>query len=251
MRLFFAGGDTFAVAKHHDPVLKAAGVINRLQSFYALAMSAKTEQPPSDFPRLLLDSGGFVARKSGIEIKVEALASYVNRHRIARVFNLDTLDPEETEANLAHLLRACSATTVLPVWHAADWPHNKAQMKRLVDEHPYIGIGALVGGATTKARKQAALDWVFRTFRASVPFHGLGVTSTAWLQRYPWYSADSTSWLSAALYGSRDRGPLGRFENSQHWTRRATSEIDRFIALEEQTTRLWRERGIDWSEVDL
>lgn len=243
MKLHFAGSDGIEL---HNAVLRTAGAVNRLESYYT---HREQGSAPSTGFTMLLDSGGFSARTRGVTIDVVEYAAFVAEHGITECFNLDTLSPEETEEHLTYLVGACPETTVLPVWHATDWPNNKTRLGELVEQFDYIGIGALVGGPTPKARKQQALDWVFGTFRTSVRFHGLGVTSVGWLQRYPWFSVDSTSWLAPGRYGSRQGDPrLAKFENKTYaWHERNLQAVRELLELERRTTRLWLGRGVDWS----
>ena len=244
MRLHFAGSDGIEL---HNAVLRTAGARCRLESFYT---HSEQESAPSDGFTMLLDSGGFAARTRGVQIDVAEYAAFIRHHRVLYAFNLDTNDPQETDRNLEYLVGACPEATIIPVWHGSDWPGNKAKLGLLVERFGYIGIGGLVGGSTAKAKKQAALDWVFHTYRASVRFHGLGVTSMAWLQRYPWFSVDSTSWLAPGRYGSRQGDPrLARFENATYpWHQRNLQAVRKLLEVEEQITRLWEHRGITWSD---
>jgi hypothetical protein len=75
----------------------------------------------------------------------------------------------------------------------------------------YIGIGGRHGVSTDEQRKY--FKSIFDVIRASdnpyVKVHAFGMTTLSLLEEFPFYSADSTSWLKTAVYGgvmTRDFG---------------------------------------------
>ncbi|MHA1344933.1 MAG: hypothetical protein ACTSO3_00900 [Candidatus Heimdallarchaeaceae archaeon] len=91
-----------------------------------------------------------------------------------------------------------------PVWHIDT---DVKWLQKYIDEgYSYICIGAMVG-VSSKARKEV-LDRVWLnnlTDNKGMPIlkvHGFGMTSFRLMKRYPWYSVDSTSWLTSPGFGS-------------------------------------------------
>lgn len=90
----------------------------------------------------------------------------------------------------------------IPIFHMGE---KFSWLERyLKDGEPYIGIATAKDVRNTEQREW--LDHVFTmlTNKNGVPFvktHGFGITNISLLQRYPWFTSDSTTWALAAGYG--------------------------------------------------
>lgn len=76
--------------------------------------------------------------------------------------------------------------------------------KYVADGEPYVGISTAKDLRNTEQRKW--LDEVFtaitdKSGRPYIHTHGFGITNIPLLLRYPWYTADSTTWSLAAGFG--------------------------------------------------
>ena len=82
--------------------------------------------------------------------------------------------------------------------------------------------------------------------------HGLGITGKKVLQKYPFYSVDSTSWLVFQQYGTSKAIPNKTLQKyhckNSHWSRRNQYEINYYLENEEYLTKLWKKRGIYWND---
>ena len=95
---------------------------------------------------------------------------------------------------------------LLPVFHIGeDFRHLQNMLDATFSgEHiPYIGLGGTVGLACTVKE-----DWYKQCFKiiqqssnANVKVHAFGMTNLEILENYPFESADSTTWLMAAING--------------------------------------------------
>ena len=95
---------------------------------------------------------------------------------------------------------------LLPVFHIGeDFRHLQNMLDATFNgEHiPYIGLGGTVGLACTVKE-----DWYKQCFKiiqqssnANVKVHAFGMTNLEILENYPFESADSTTWLMAAING--------------------------------------------------
>ena len=95
---------------------------------------------------------------------------------------------------------------LLPVFHIGeDFRHLQNILEATFNgEHiPYIGLGGTVGLACTVKE-----DWYKQCFKiiqqssnANVKVHAFGMTNLEILENYPFESADSTTWLMAAING--------------------------------------------------
>lgn len=95
---------------------------------------------------------------------------------------------------------------LLPVFHIGeDFRHLQNMLDATFNgEHiPYIGLGGTVGLACTVKE-----DWYKQCFKIiqqssnpNVKVHAFGMTNLEILENYPFESADSTTWLMAAING--------------------------------------------------
>lgn len=116
------------------------------------------------------------------------------------------------------------------------------------------------------------LDKVFSLLDSNIKSHGLAVTGELMLERYPWYSVDSISWKLPGMWGQMyyteffGKKILERINKNSNeiFIRNLTIEevyynnysdldkikfqIDYFLNLEEDITKLWKIRGIEWKK---
>lgn len=160
---------------------------------------------------LFVDSGAFSAWSRGIEVDIEEYIAFVKYHRgsIEHCINLDTIsmgsDPwsldKAAEASWKNFqyLRECDVPA-LPVFHYGE---DMKWLKLFCRECDYICLGGMVG--ITAADRTRWLDTAFRVAqetRPDIKIHGLGIGDLSLIERMPWYSVDSTTWLRIASMGS-------------------------------------------------
>ena len=85
----------------------------------------------------------------------------------------------------------------IPIYHYGE--SRKWLDKILESGCKYIGLGGM--GNASRRERLAWLDSVFNGLPNDIKLHGFGVSAIGLLFRYPWYSADSTTWLRYAAYG--------------------------------------------------
>lgn len=89
----------------------------------------------------------------------------------------------------------------LPVFHFLE---DFKWLKKYAEEYEYIGLG----GMATGLRKADFLTFAYQCFQIiaevnpQLKVHGFAVTSVDMIQRFPFYSVDSTSWLKSAAFGN-------------------------------------------------
>lgn len=134
----------------------------------------------------------------------------------------------------------------LPCFHAGE---DERYLEHYVKNYEYITLGGMVGSST----KQLCI-WLDRIWdryltdgsgRPKLKVHGFGITAIPIMERYPWYSCDSSSWIQSAAFGSivtPQHGPLSvstkspsRHDAGQHATTLTQIEQDYvFQMLEKQ-----------------
>jgi len=88
---------------------------------------------------------------------------------------------------------------VIPVFH----PDDSEDYKRmLIREYDYIGIGGLAVDTGRKFYAQQFSKYFLELRKYQTKVHGFGMTQQEPMRRMPFYSVDSTSWLSGSRYGT-------------------------------------------------
>ena len=250
MLMYFAGAEV----ETHRELLFNNNVGSVLCSAFGLNYK-RSMNSYRKFQNILLDSGGYTARMQNVQIDVKDYANFINKNDIQLAFNLDTNDVKETLFNQGFLETNTSAY-ILPVYHFSDYTDN--EHKHLLDEmignYSYISIGG-VAGMKLGARKEIFYDYVFSKIskvRNQCKVHGLGITGKNVLEKYPFYSVDSTSWLAFQKFGSskvvKDKKMRQFLCKTIHYNKRNEIEIRHYLHIEKYITSLWEKRGVKWDE---
>jgi len=222
---------------------------------------------------LFIDCGAFSALSRGAEIDFRRYMDFCHRWKdnINEYVQLDKVgDWVTTRKNLEIMEK--DGLHPIPVYTAQA---PIAEFERLCEKYEHIALGGLrgkVAGSNDWRKKQ--LDKTFRIAEKYWPrkFHAFGVTSQWVLERYPLYSADSSS---AIVGGGMGRvmtfdggvirsghwveyaqrtwdgecidliGKCSATTTSAHWGRRVHN-IQTFLAFNRHIDRLWELRGITW-----
>lgn len=159
----------------------------------------------------MLDSGAYGAWSRGEAIDIDHYIAYIkaNCEHLDHYVALDVIPgafgvtptPAEVERSAAQswenlLYMEEQGLNPIPVFHM----HEQFKWLQKMREHcPYIGISPANDVNTDKKRV-----WLDRVFDAicddkgvpTVQTHAFGVTAIPLLIRYPWYSADSVTWIT-------------------------------------------------------
>lgn len=256
MIIYFAGAD----GEQFRTVLYENGVKNILMSYYA-ARDKTDFQGLDRFETIFLDSGGFTARSQGIDIDVKKYGEFILRNEKTFTVhaNLDLMETERTLENQKTLEdMGCHP---LPVFHYDEWLHGKGYLlDEYIKNHKYIALGGVAGAATSQKMLQGYLNFCFDKTRDKIKVHGFGMTSMWVLKEYPFYSVDSTAWISGGKFGritkktgilqdsikahNNKKYPLSRVLSYQEMF---VDNIATYLQLQKDITDLWKFRGIDWS----
>ena len=162
---------------------------------------------PSDF-RLFADSGAFSAWTRKEEIDIEEYSTFV-RYHIGYLEAYAALDVIPTSTHPEALEQAASMSwenyqnmiedglDPIPIYHYGE--SRKWLDKILESGCKYIGLGGM--GNANRRERLAWLDSIFNSLPNDINTHGFGVSVIDLLFRYPWYSADSTTWLMTSSMG--------------------------------------------------
>jgi hypothetical protein len=150
----------------------------------------------------ILDSGAFTFLNStkikeiNWEQYVINYGNFVKNHGIKYFFELDIdsiVGLKEVE-KLRNLLEKTAQRKCIPVWHKS---RGLEYWKKMSLNYDYIAIGGIV----TKEIKKNQYDVFYPLLKIAkennCKVHGLGFTNMKGLEKYKFYSVDSTNWLSA------------------------------------------------------
>ncbi|MGB4501180.1 MAG: hypothetical protein WBI21_07940 [Natronincolaceae bacterium] len=195
MKIYFA-----AIEDRTEQIIKAGGIDYGLTSFYYLRgknVSRVKELKNVVNKSWLIDSGAFTFMNSGGEVNwnkyVDDYADFINKYDIELFIELDlysVIGVKNTE-KLRKRLELKTGKKCIPVFHpelGIDY------YKKMVDAYDYIAIGGIVVGKWKNESQMIPL--INYANQKGVKVHGLGFTRISKLDRFNFYSVDSTSWKS-------------------------------------------------------
>jgi len=178
---------------------------------------------------LFLDSGAYSAFTQNVTIDIQKYISFIkqNYKYIDFYANLDVLgDSDKTFQNQKIMEKA--GLKPIPTFHQKE---DYKYLRYYIEHYDYIALGGMVGSPSVSLR--IWLDDVFSKFVCDengypkVKTHAFGLTSLGFLLRYPWYSADSTSWIMTGSFGSVFVPRIKRgeyFYNKDNWKIRVSNK---------------------------
>lgn len=211
---------------------------------------------------LWLDSGAFSAWNSGTEIDLDHYIAFIkaNIEHLDYYVNLDVIPGSfgvvptaaEVEASAEAswqnmLLMEAEGLKPIPVFHMGE---QFKWLRRMV-EHGCEYIGISPANDRTTAAKRVWLDRVFHeiTDAAGHPVvrtHAFGVTAIDLLIRYPWYSADSTTWIMIA---ARGRILMPQWENERWNFQRRPKIVYTSLPFGDEKTQVRGLQLSDWRNI--
>lgn len=159
--------------------------------------------------KIFMDSGAFSMFTLGVDVDLDAYGSYLVEHQdfVEIASNVDVIGRNQEQGsydNQKYLESLKLPVRVCPVHHARD--HDSWLVKYLDEGYDYVFLGGMVPETTGYL-----VDWLDHIWdkylalpdgSARVKIHGFGLTTFELMERYPWYSVDSTSWVMAGMFGS-------------------------------------------------
>lgn len=200
-----------------------ADVPHTLESYHYVNRQRFVDTMRALGAQIFLDSGAFSAHTLGVEINIDEYCDYILRNRdIIRVEEGVTMasvldgigDPYKTWQNQMHMEQR--GAKPLPCFHYGE---DVRYLEWYLERYPYITLGGMVRRTT-----EDLCDWLDHLWdkyltdgsgRPRLKVHAFGITSTAIMRRYPWYSVDSSSWIQYAVYGHVYHPTLGMITVSE------------------------------------
>lgn len=169
------------------------------------------------------DSGAYGAAHSGKKIDLDKYIEFINNTPECEVFAVLDVIPwptlngetgrksaDETWKNYTYMLDRVKPEYLDKLVCAFHYGEPLDALDRIIDGYngykpTYIALGGRAGISTKTLFGYFDNEFWPRIRKSSNPnikIHAFGVTVFEMLERYPWYSADSTSWLRTGITGS-------------------------------------------------
>jgi hypothetical protein len=190
-----------------------------LESYHYVEKQQFVDAMRANGAKVFLDSGAFSAKSLGVDIDINAYCDYIKRNidiikvedGVVMASVLDGIgDPLKTWQN--QLYMEAQGAKPLPCFHFGE---DERYLEWYVERYEYITIGGMV-----RTKAEDVMQWLDRIWnrylvdgagRPKVKAHAFGVTTISLMERYPWHSVDSSSWIQATAFGSiytSEYGPI-------------------------------------------
>ena len=200
MKIFLAGSGW------NEVCWRGSGTWNfyRLESYAYISPQEATEI--SLYKDFILDSGAFTYLNGASgnvdwDRYIDEYANFIKKYKVKHYIELDidsVVGIKEVE-RLREKLEKLVGYQSIPVWHKS---RGKDYWLKMVKDYDYVAIGGIVT-REIKPAEYKHFHWLLAEARKqNCKVHGLGFTNLKGLQEYPFYSVDSTSWLSGNRFGS-------------------------------------------------
>ena len=283
-------------SKQHFELIKEENVQSILVSYHYLKKPQELLRLLNGYEpeRIMLDSGAFSVWSNGGKIDIEEYVKFCLELRDIlspkiklNIVNLDVLpgvwgfvpskedidrSAEQGWKNMEYM-----EYMGLKVIHTFHQHEDFRILEKLCNHSDYIGISP--ANDVSNKEKLAWMNKVFSFLQEKIKnglkTHGFAVTSHRQLYNYPYYSADSSSWVTPARYGRipimtdkfeiktfsyKDVNEIERYwdylkqvgidviADAKSWKGRTRIGIATYRKLGEIATRIWTERGVVYAE---
>ena len=258
----------FASERHFLGQLLEHKVKNILVSYYELQRGMNGLDMVRKYPaNYFLDSGAYSAFHVNATIDLNAYMKYIkDTASLWKIYAcLDTIgQPKATLATQERMEK--EGLHPLPVFHVNS---PLPMLHDICKKYDYFALGGLVPYARQRKKVQTWCDTCFSVIKEYWPkkVHGFGINSSYVVERYPWYSVDSTTYTGGNRWGQVLEYKMGRIlsitreTNPYHivrygtWKHRSPAFTDRMLQqniettlkLQKRITELWAQKGVVWT----
>jgi len=145
---------------------------------------------------VFIDSGAFSADNSGVKVNLSAYMDFIREVNPKYYAVLDVIGNSK-ETMLNQKIMEEEGLTPVPVFHMGS---TLEEFIPIMEKYDYICFGGLVMSPGI----QNHCDLLWRTVLNNKPnlrVHGFGLTNLILMERYPWFSIDSSSYNACKRYG--------------------------------------------------
>lgn len=146
---------------------------------------------------LFIDSGAFSAFNSGAVINLDDYCKYLLKVKPQIYAGLDDLaSPDKSISNIEYMEKEYNLTP-LPTFHMKEPIDFLIPM---IEKYDYIALGGMVYSENIENWALGVWKEIYKR-KPKLKVHGFGLTNQKYIEQYPWYSLDSTSFDRADRYG--------------------------------------------------
>ena len=207
---FQPGKNAFDTNLNDIEKMAVGSVDNYLESYHYIHKDTYRDHIRNLGRKVFLDSGAFSAFSLGVKVDLPAYCRWIhenadiirNEDGVVMASVLDGIgDPLLTWQNQQAMEQL--GATPLPCFH---WGEDERYLEWYVSRYPYITLGGLV--PISKPQQKEWLDRIWDKYltdgsgRPRLKVHGFGLTTVDLMDRYPWWSVDSSSWVQIGAHGN-------------------------------------------------
>lgn len=145
---------------------------------------------------IFIDSGAFSAHTKGVEINIDEYCEFIKYTGSGTYAGLDVIgDAKRTMENCRYMAERHSLAPI-PTFHLGC---DLNDLYKIID-YPYIALGGLVFSSNIMRYCDEVWGIILRE-RPNIRVHGFGLTNLELMERYPWYSVDSSSYKGCRRFG--------------------------------------------------
>ena len=179
-------------------------ISNVLESYHYIHKQSYVDSIRADGVKVFLDSGAFSAFTKGVEINIREYCDYIKRNEdiieVASV--LDGIGNAQQTYEHQCFMESLGVKP-LPCFHYGE---DERYLEYYLANYDYITLGGMVPISTPQLH--IWLDRLWDKYltdgsgRPRIKIHGFGLTAIPLMEKYPWYSVDSSSWVQMASNGA-------------------------------------------------
>jgi hypothetical protein len=176
---------------------------NKLDSFFYV--NKESTQDIKKYKRYMLDSGAFtfIMSKKKVNVNIDEFTDryieYIKNNEIDLFFEMDVdkVFGYEKVKELRNKIESKTQKRSIPVFHMN---RGKDDWVAMCKDYDYIALG-IAGKDVSWVDWKAFYKFVMSAKEYGCKVHGLGITSMKSLERVPFYSVDSTTWVNSGRFG--------------------------------------------------
>lgn len=235
---------------------------NILESYHYVSKQQYVDAMRQNNAKVFLDSGAFSAKSLGVDIDINAYCDYIKRNvdiirtedGVVMASVLDGIgDALKTWQNQLYMEE--QGAKPLPCFHFGE---DERYLEWYVERYPYITIGGMV-----RTKAEDVMQWLDRIWnrylvdgagKPKLKVHAFGVTTISLMERYPWHSVDSSSWVQATAFGAIYTTEYGPISISSQSPNRHDSgrHFSNFTPIEQEAiTAMLHAKGFNWERLSL
>lgn len=145
---------------------------------------------------VFIDSGAFSAENSGKVINIDDYCAFIKDTNVSTYAGLDVIgNAKQTLENTVYMMEKYKLNPI-PTFHFGGDPDDLRKLFKF----PYIALGGLVFSSGILKYCDEIWGIILREC-PGLRVHGFGMTNIELMERYPWYSVDSSSFKGCKRYG--------------------------------------------------